>query len=517
MPGIFISYRRQDSQSAAGRLADSLKEQLPEAALFRDVETIEAGDNFVRAIDGALESCGVLLAVIGPRWVSIQDAAGRRRLDDPGDYTRLELATALARPDVRVIPVLVDGAVMPAPQDLPDDLKALSLRNAVELTDKRWDYDVAQLARTLRRCLGLKLPISRNTWRWVGAAAAVLVAASAGFFLNGGDGKPPPGETVQVPDMVRMEGTAATQLLTNLRLAALEESVETEALPPGRVARQSPEPNQSLPLGGQVTLYIAVPLQVAVPPLIGQPLDAARQALESIGLTAGVTEQVATDAAPPDTVMGQIPSAGARIAKGQAVNLKLAVAYPPVPVPNVIGIPVQQAEQTLSEAGLKPERARLLPRTSAQARADHVQDQSPDPGQQVKRGGLVRLTVWSSAVRLPNVIGYEARRAIDELAGYGLRSRADYREIGTVKPGVIIGQQPAAGADQAGDGQVVLTVAKAPVSAASAPRVSLSPQVLAVLRSKNLLIQTATEIATTRATPEIRPATPSRLIVRPAR
>jgi len=170
MNGIFISYRRQDSQSAAGRLADSLEDQLPEAAVFRDVETIEAGVDFVDAINAALESCGVLLAVIGPRWISMHDDAGRRRLDDSNDYTRLELATALKRADVRVIPVLVDGATMPDSEDLPADLKSLARRNAVELTDKRWDYDIGQLVVTLRRALGLQARISiPRAWRWPGA------------------------------------------------------------------------------------------------------------------------------------------------------------------------------------------------------------------------------------------------------------------------------------------------------------------------------------------------------------
>jgi hypothetical protein len=187
MQGIFISYRRQDSQSAAGRLADSLKEHLPEAAVFRDVETIEAGVDFVDAINAALESCGVLLAVIGPRWISIQDDAGQRRLDDPNDYTRLELATGLGRSDVRVIPVLVDGAAMPAVETLPDDLKALARRNALELTDKRWEYDVSQLVATLRHALGLTPQAPAPTpraWRWPGTAALVLLlVAVAGFLL----------------------------------------------------------------------------------------------------------------------------------------------------------------------------------------------------------------------------------------------------------------------------------------------------------------------------------------------
>lgn len=185
MPGIFISYRRQDSQSAAGRLADSLKEHLSEAAIFRDVDTIEAGADFVNAINAALESCGVLLAVIGPRWISIQDDAGQRRLDDPNDYNRLELVTALGRADVRVIPVLVDGAAMPAVEALPADLKALARRNALELTDKRWDYDISQLIVTLRHALGLAARTSApRDWRWPSAGlAAVLVAAVAGYLL----------------------------------------------------------------------------------------------------------------------------------------------------------------------------------------------------------------------------------------------------------------------------------------------------------------------------------------------
>jgi len=153
MQGIFISYRRLDSQSAAGRLADHLKENMHDVPLFRDVETIEPGVDFVEAIGHALQSCAILLAVIGPRWVSLQDAAGRRRLDDPNDYTRLEISTALHRSDVRVIPVLVEGAQMPGSDDLPEDLKPLARHNAIELSDKRWEYDVSQLVDTLSKAL----------------------------------------------------------------------------------------------------------------------------------------------------------------------------------------------------------------------------------------------------------------------------------------------------------------------------------------------------------------------------
>ena len=153
MKGIFISYRRQDSQSAAGRLADHLREHMQGVPIFRDVETIEPGINFVEAINRALQSCGILLAIIGPRWVSVQNATGQRRLDNPDDYTRQEISTALQRGDVRVIPVLVEGAQMPDKGDLPDELKIFASLNAIELTDKRWKFDISQLVETLNKAL----------------------------------------------------------------------------------------------------------------------------------------------------------------------------------------------------------------------------------------------------------------------------------------------------------------------------------------------------------------------------
>lgn len=193
MKGIFISYRRQDSQSAAGRLADHLREHMPAVPIFRDVETIEPGVDFVEAIGRALQSCGILLAIIGPRWSTMTDASGRRRLDDANDYARLEISTALQRSDVLVIPVLVEGAAMPAANDLPDDLKLLARRNAFELTDKRWEFDVSSLVEALNKALGIvpspkpppgpvpptPAPPAGGNWKkWAwGVGALVLLAA----------------------------------------------------------------------------------------------------------------------------------------------------------------------------------------------------------------------------------------------------------------------------------------------------------------------------------------------------
>lgn len=144
--GVFISYRRQDSQSAAGRLADGLELRFGKAQIFRDVETIQPGVDFVDAIETALSSCSVMLAVIGRRWKG--ESVDQNRLLLANDWIRLEIAAALKR-GVRVIPVLVEGALPPAETDLPDDIKSLARRQTHTLSDERWDYDVQQLALVL--------------------------------------------------------------------------------------------------------------------------------------------------------------------------------------------------------------------------------------------------------------------------------------------------------------------------------------------------------------------------------
>lgn len=107
MSGIFISYRRDDSAGHAGRLYDRLEREFPELRVFMDVERIAAGEDFTRVIDTTLRACEVCLVVIGTRWLATADKFGRRRLDQPDDWVRLEIAAALTR-GVRVIPLLVD-------------------------------------------------------------------------------------------------------------------------------------------------------------------------------------------------------------------------------------------------------------------------------------------------------------------------------------------------------------------------------------------------------------------------
>lgn len=153
MRAIFVSYRRSDTQGEAGRLFDDLVTNFGEQKVFMDVAGIEAGRDFRKAIEESVANCGVLLVLIGPSWVTAKDEAGTRRLEDPADFVRVEVAAALRR-DIPVIPVLVRAAQMPRAEQLPDCLKELAYRNCVELTHARWKSDVQLLVEPLRRLLG---------------------------------------------------------------------------------------------------------------------------------------------------------------------------------------------------------------------------------------------------------------------------------------------------------------------------------------------------------------------------
>lgn len=149
MSDIFLSYRRRDSASATGRLADRLVEHFGPARVFHDHESILAGDDFAEAIRRAINVTTVVLAIIGPDWLEAKDEHGRRRLDDPNDYVRLEIQAALEG-GVAVVPVLVEGATMPAAARLPASLAALARCQAVELSETRWRYDADRLIALLQ-------------------------------------------------------------------------------------------------------------------------------------------------------------------------------------------------------------------------------------------------------------------------------------------------------------------------------------------------------------------------------
>ena len=155
--GIFISYRRQDTSHLAGRLYDRLADRFGDDQVFMDVDTIGPGVDFAEEITQAVSTCQVLLAVIGPRWLSATDEDGQRKLDDPEDIVRLEITAALER-DILVIPILVDGAVMPRRQQLPDNLATLARRNALSMRHDGFKEVADRLITAIERKVGAGTP-----------------------------------------------------------------------------------------------------------------------------------------------------------------------------------------------------------------------------------------------------------------------------------------------------------------------------------------------------------------------
>lgn len=162
MSGIFISYRRDDSEGWVTGLAHTLRERFGADQVFRDIDTLAPGLSYTQAIEQRLAQCSVVLVIIGPRWLAATDKAGRRRLDDPRDLARLEVATVLRR-EIPVVPVLVGRASMPTPEELPEDLQELTYRHAYDLSDRRWDYDLEELIRILEGPAYLDRPAKRDT------------------------------------------------------------------------------------------------------------------------------------------------------------------------------------------------------------------------------------------------------------------------------------------------------------------------------------------------------------------
>jgi hypothetical protein len=150
---IFISYRRQDTAYPAGWLYDRLAERFGRTQVFKDVDAIELGEDFVEVITNAVASTDVVLALIGNEWLTIADEAGVPRLEDPDDFVRLEIEAAFTR-EILLIPILVDGATMPSAEQLPPSIAPMSRRQALELSPSRFQSDTSRLIRVLEATLG---------------------------------------------------------------------------------------------------------------------------------------------------------------------------------------------------------------------------------------------------------------------------------------------------------------------------------------------------------------------------
>lgn len=187
MPNVFISYRRDDSIATAGRIRDRLVQALGRKRVFVDVDDIPHGQDFVEVLAGKVAECSVLLAIIGPRWLDARDASGNRRLDDKDDFVVIEIGSALERPGVVVMPVLVDGARMPTAEMLPPRLQPLARRNAIELRNAQFGTDAERLIRAIRTAAGVT-----PSWTGVAVAIASLAALAGGgwYYWSTGSASP---------------------------------------------------------------------------------------------------------------------------------------------------------------------------------------------------------------------------------------------------------------------------------------------------------------------------------------
>jgi TIR domain len=206
--GIFISYRRDDTRHVAGRLAGDLMDRFGAESIFRDIDSIDAGDEFPQRLDKALNHCVLMLVLIGRQWLGASDAQLRRRLDDPNDWVRLEIATALQR-GIRVVPVMVEDTALPTEDQLPEDLRPLVRRQARMLSDARWRGDLQAMVDFLAKLPGVTLrsdapadpgaavavpkAAGRRTTGVqlaVGTAALLVLAVGVGPLLRGGSDGP---------------------------------------------------------------------------------------------------------------------------------------------------------------------------------------------------------------------------------------------------------------------------------------------------------------------------------------
>jgi hypothetical protein len=352
----FISYRRNDTEGEVGHLFADLVNYFGKDSVFMDVAAIAIGRDFRKAIDESVATCSVLLVVIGRGWIDATNENGHRRLDDPNDFVRLETSAALRR-DIPVIPVLVQGAKMPRAEQLPDDLKELAYRNAVELTHTRWISDFQVLLHGLRTYVegpskamdssihrpGSDSPdrvsgrdSSRNNTlppssRWKSRRAilsflAVLVAAVVAIY------KFWPMQTSTVPNVTGSTITDATSRLeaAHLRVGKkiYQQNVQKE---PDTVLSQSLSPNSRVKRGTALDLLLAQrPAIVEVPPLVGKLLRTAEQELRGRLLKLGtVSRQTRSDVA-KNTVLNEFPKSGEKVTAGTPVDLEVAEA-PGVP------------------------------------------------------------------------------------------------------------------------------------------------------------------------------------------
>ena len=343
MPRIFVSYRRKDSAGHAGRLFDRLREHFGAARVFRDVDQLKGGDDFVEALARAVDSCDVFILVIGRDWLDARNEGGQRRLDDPQDFIRLEVETALRR-KVLLLPVLVEGAAMPEPSDLPEALSPLARRQAIELSEHRWDFDVQGTPAAHRQsadrdgasgnrsflaaigALAFAAVATRQMW-WPQPAPSAASSPTVSTSPAPSPAVPPsgPGSKVE-PTPGKSPDQPSPVPPTQVHSGGPPPSETPAALTEPEKKQPDPKPAEPAPSRKDETPPAATPLRV--PDMIGQSVRTAAQELSKLGFRTK-PESSSRGRGEPGTVFGQRPSPGTVIEPGGAITLFVVTSLRP--------------------------------------------------------------------------------------------------------------------------------------------------------------------------------------------
>jgi hypothetical protein len=246
MPTVFVSYRRGDSEGQARALKNDLVELVGKSSVFMDVDDIALGQDFRHVLRERLESCDLLLALIGPGWLEAKDGEGNRRLDNATDVVRHEIAVALRR-SIPVIPVLLQGAQVPSPERLPDDIRELAYRHAFGLGHSTWESDVREMVRRLgisKEAAASATGIRSVKTLWLLVAVAVITIVAAVLFLPKAPEKGPDTRSGDSPAVGTARGQATHDTAPPPRPESSSAPTREAERTPAPPARGSSEPRR---------------------------------------------------------------------------------------------------------------------------------------------------------------------------------------------------------------------------------------------------------------------------------
>jgi beta-lactam-binding protein with PASTA domain len=469
LPGVFISYRRELDAGWAPWLYDKLSEQFGANRIFMDLDSIAAGDDFVEVITRSVASCRVLIALIGKSWTGALDAGGRRRLDDPADFVRLEIETAL-RHGIRVIPLLIDGATMPAPAELPATLAPITHRQALTLTATHRRYDAEHLVEAVKRALDQPPvepipppspppePSASAPGRLLAAVQPTVARGFRGSSLevrltNGGRAQrsvvlrsTASHEGVRItPDRVRVQVPAGETANTRIGVVAAKplwwgraRDVDVQirvgvpdAVPATLESRFRQRPFFGLPAMLAILLVFAVTVSVTlesraatgdvvVPSVLTDEVSA-RTAMQHAGLQVAVTS-VPSDTVPKGKIIRTGPPAGTRVARGSVVTLYVS--------------------------------------------AGPARSHRPSP----PSSATPTKTAPAGCATVPDVTGRSEDAARSAIRDAGFRYHISYRHSGSVEAGKVISTKPGPGSSTCNAVDVYVSRGPLPAACSVSPR-----------------------------------------------